>query len=774
MRALKILAICTVAYPCLAYAQSAAPSEAADNVDSAGGEIVVTATRQSESISRVPLSIAAITQEAIDSKGIRNFDDVARFTPGITFTRNAFGSQSSVSIRGISSDIGAGTVGVYVDDTPIQTRSIGYSSTNLYPQLFDLERVEVLRGPQGTLFGAGSMGGTIRFITPDPDLKDVKVYSRAEVGAIQGGAVNYEAGAAVNLPLIQDKVALRISASHRHDGGWIDRVDQFTGKVIDKNTNYQNSYVVRAALGVALSESITVTPSILYQNTKLHDAYSYWDALSTPSQQEFRSGQALRQPDHERYVLPALKIEYDGPGFSIISDTSYFSRHHTAQTDYTNLIAGIYFGTNRVPGLTDYTSYANMDNKYKSFTQELRIQSSDANAKFTWVAGLFYNNLKQAAKEDIVDPRFGEIFELFGSDIVSETGQSLVNGVSSFVGDYHTKDRQFAAFGEVSYEIVDGLRARAGLRYSISKFSSNNFVTGPFNYGTTMDNGSGKEKPLTPKFNLTWQIDPANMIYATASKGFRIGGVNPSVSNLCATDLANRGYDKAPTVYGSDSLWSYEVGTKNRLFGGATQVAASVFHVDWKNIQQNVYLPNCAFQFTDNLGSAKSNGFDLEFSQRVGNFNLNVSAGYTSSKFSRSILGSLINGGPERRVIVRKGNALQSQPWTVVVGGQYDLKLADKEAYLRADYNFIGGDMLTARRDPTTTSFNPNVLNPAATNTVNARFGITMNGLDVSLFATNLFNDHPPLSHYAEGGDPIFRETTVTPRTIGLTASYRL
>lgn len=766
MKLITLLALSAAGVPAVAAAQVVDGAD--DTVD-----IVVTATRQSESISRVPLSISAITQDSLDAKGIRSFDDVARFSPGITFDRNAFGTQSTVSIRGISSNIGAGTVGVYVDDTPIQTRSIGYSSTNLYPQLFDLERVEVLRGPQGTLFGAGSMGGTIRFITPEPDLSGLKAYGRAELGTIDGGGINYEAGAALNIPLVADRMALRVSVSHRHDGGWIDRVDQNTGETIDKNANYQNSLVMRAALSMALTETITVTPSVLFQKTRLNDAYSYWDALSDAGSQQFRSGQSLGQPDKERFALPALKIAIEGRGFDVISNTSYFWRRHTAKTDYTNLIAGIYFDANRIPGMPDYTSFAVMDNRYRSFTQELRLQSQDANARFTWVAGLFYSTLTQHALENIVDPQFDDVFALLGTTIEEATGHSLVNGTDSLVADFRTRDKQVAAFGEVSYELVEGLRARAGLRYSHNKFSSTNYLTGPFNYATSLDVGSGKEKPLTPKFNLTWQIDPGNMVYATVSKGFRVGGVNPSVSTQCGADLANRGYDQAPTSYNSDSLWSYEAGAKSRLFGGKGQVAASVFRVDWKNIQQNVYLPGCALQFTDNLGEARSQGFDLEINQKLGSFTFNAAVGYTNSKFSRSILGSVIAGTADRRIVVRKGNALQSQPWTVVLGGQFDYEIAQADGYVRADYNYRGGSALTAGRDPRTSSFNANALDPYPTNTVNVRAGITTAGIDLSVFANNLLNDHPRLSHYAEGGDPIFRETTLTPRTVGVTASYR-
>ncbi len=768
-------------FPAALYAQSTGSSGA--------DEIVVTATRQSQAISRVPISVTALAQESLDNQGIRNIDDVMRFTPGLTLSRNGFGTQATVSIRGISSNVGAGTVGVYVDDTPIQTRAFGYTSTNAYPRLFDLERLEVLRGPQGTLFGAGSMGGTIRFITPDPDLSKTTAYGRSEVGLINGGATNYELGAAVGGPLIEDKLGFRASVSYRRDGGWIDRVDQFTGAVLDKNANKQDSIVARAALTLAATENFKITPSIIYQDTRLRDTYTFWDTISSdrpdpanpansdPANSEYRNGQRLRQPDNDRYMLPALKLEYNGDGFDVISNTSYFKRTHIAKNDYTNLMAGLYVDDNTVPGFPDYEAWANMQNKYKSFAQEIRIQSNDSTSRFTWVVGGFYNKLTQNGDQTISDPQMARLFQVaYGNPnmtVFDETGMDLIDGQYSFVADFNTVDKQLAAFGEVTYELFDGFKAIAGLRYSRSRYSSTNFVSGPFNYGTVADFGKGGENPLTPKFGLSWQIDSANMVYATVAKGFRVGGANPVIPvQPCQTDLDNRGYSNgAPTSYGADSLWSYEVGSKNRLFGGATQIAASAFYVKWNNIQRNVYLGGCALQFTDNLGVAVSKGFDISVTQRVfDGFTVNVQASYTNSTFDKDIYGRL-----DRLPQVRKGNALQNQPWTVVVGAEYRTPVGsnNNEAYARVDYNYRGGQMLTSNRDPLTSSFNPVNFDPDPTNNFNVRVGTQMGPLDLSVFATNLFNDHPALTRYAEGGDPVFRQTTVTPRTIGVTAAFR-
>src|SRR5450432_2200194 len=207
---------------------------AVGDAETAGGgleEIVVTATRRSERLQDVPISVTAFSQEKMDSQGLRSIDDVTRLTPGVAFSRNGTGSSanyndesSDINIRGIDSAAGASTTGIYIDDTPIQSRHIGFGAVNAFPALFDLDRVEVLRGPQGTLFGAGAEGGVIRFITPSPDLNKASGYIRSELATTRGGDPSYELSAAFGDVIIDNVLAFRVSASFRRDGGYVDRV----------------------------------------------------------------------------------------------------------------------------------------------------------------------------------------------------------------------------------------------------------------------------------------------------------------------------------------------------------------------------------------------------------------------------------------------------------------------------------------------------------------------------------------------------------------------
>src|ERR1700734_2306727 len=215
-----LAALCAAA----AYAATATAADTGADADASGPlqEITVTATRHEESLSKVPISVTALTQDAMDVRGIKDFQDVARFTPGINIDNSG---TNNIAIRGIASTGGAGTTGIYLDDTPIQMRALAFNPDEALPQSFDLDRIEVLRGPQGTLFGAGSEGGTVRYITTQPSLTQTTMYSRDEVSDTQGGAPSYEAGIAAGTPVIPGTLGVRATVWYRRDGGYIDLIN---------------------------------------------------------------------------------------------------------------------------------------------------------------------------------------------------------------------------------------------------------------------------------------------------------------------------------------------------------------------------------------------------------------------------------------------------------------------------------------------------------------------------------------------------------------------
>ncbi len=232
-----------------------APAESTTATETGRGslqEVVVTATRREESLSKVPISVTALTQEAMDEKGVKDFQDIVRFTPGVNIDNSG---TNSISIRGISSSGGAGTTGIYIDDTPIQMRSVGFSPDDTLPKTFDLQRVEVLRGPQGTLFGAGAEGGAVRYIMTPASTTTADTYVRSEMSYTQYGQPNGEFGIARGQPIVDGVFGVRASVWYRYDGGWIDRVDPGTYPpttvAVNHNVNYSNSIMGRLAADLA-------------------------------------------------------------------------------------------------------------------------------------------------------------------------------------------------------------------------------------------------------------------------------------------------------------------------------------------------------------------------------------------------------------------------------------------------------------------------------------------------------------------------------------------
>ena len=574
------------------------PVAAQDTEEDDDREIVVTATLRSENLSDVPVSVAAFSKETMDQQGVRRIDDIAAKTPGVTFTRadgrNA--SAATISIRGISSAAGSATTGIYIDDTPIQVRAIGFSAYNPFPAVFDLERVEVLRGPQGTLFGAGSEGGTLRFITPRPDLNDVEAYGRAELATTKGGAESYELGAAVGVPLIADKLAFRASGYYRRDGGFIDRVDfdrvtREPTTMVDENANSQDTLVFASSLAFAPTETLTITPSVFYQKITNDESNTYWEALSDPDESEYRTGTAIPNTGRDRFVLPALKVELELGDVTFVSNTSFFDRNQTAVNDYTAFETGIWAGNPYYPPGVE--AQALQFNEQKNFTQEVRLQSADPDARFSWVLGAFYSHNKQRAAQFVEneylddpillgfpvtpDPNGPTLFDIiFG-------GVPLADGRFTFVlDDMEALDEQLAGFGQIDFKVTDQLTLTAGVRVADTKFEADAHFYGPVVGPEVNDNGAQKETPVTPKFGISYEINEDNMLYASAAKGYRVGGYNPAVGVPCGvtagpnpipgTSLGDLGLTDRPAFFDSDSVWSYEVGSKNRLFDNRLQI----------------------------------------------------------------------------------------------------------------------------------------------------------------------------------------------------------
>lgn len=746
-------------------ASGSTPTASSDSLQ----EVEVTATRQTEVESKVPISLSVYTNEALAVRGFRDASDVMLMTPGINYQPSGFLDSNAISIRGITSGSGQSTVGIYIDDTPIQIASLGYDPASIFPKLFDLDRVEVLRGPQGTLFGASSEGGTIRFITPQPSLTQWSSYSRVEFGQIDDYGQDYELGVAGGGPIIDNTLGFRASAYYRHDGGWIDRYNDNTGELLESNSNYSNDYVVRGALTWAPSENLRITPSVMYQRINLNDQTAYWEQISNPAQNIYRSMDPLPSPEPDYFFLPAVRIDYTHPGFEIVSNTSYFNRLDYPTADYSLNDPSIFFGEGIDPAIPNYRAYSQYQDSFHTFVQDARIQS-DPNARLKWTFGVYYNDSKQNADEEITDLNFSQlIFQVYGGSLQQVTGVPLLDNRYIYLQYFYAQSRELATYGELGYELLPGLRLTVGARLSRILLWNSNYVTGAFNFGTDQGIVSSTEHAVTPKYNLSWQINDASLVYATADRGFRPGGANVAINSAaCLPELHQEGFSSAPITYNPDFLWNYEVGTKDRLFDGRAEVTASLFQIHWTNIQQSIYLADCGLQFNANLGEATSKGFDFSLNQRLGPLVYLAQVGYTDAYYTKNL--AIAPGAPP---LVRAGDALQEKPWTFSVGAQYDFDAFQHNSFARIDWADQSGYRELAVNDPNTSTYSTNVRVITSYSYFNLRVGTHFGQMQLSAFANNMFNDHPVLNGYTEGGQAYFEDVTLKPRTIGLTAEFR-
>jgi iron complex outermembrane recepter protein len=781
---LLLAAAAAASFAPLAQAQTSTEATPAAATQEAGGleEIVVTATRKEEVLSRVPISVTAFNQDAMDQRGIRDVGDLLALVPGVQFGHTGFGAQTQIAIRGIASTVGPATTGVYIDDIPIQVRTVGFSSTTAFPDIFDLDRVEVLRGPQGTLFGAGAEGGAVRFITPSVNFREDSGYFRTEVAQTQNGDISYEAGAAKGGVLINDQLAFRASAYYRRDGGFIDRIPYPAAAGPDEpehNSNWSDAVVLHGQLGWHPTDRLTLTLGLFSQQIHTNDSSNFWvttpdGALSDPRAHRYINGNGEPETSNDNFFIPSLSIGYRLDWATLSSTTSYMTRYAPGQYDYRLFMNATFGGgANPLPvfATPGYFDNGLLWNRQSNWSQEIRLASNDTDARLSWVTGVFLQSAVQSSAE-ILNTPFFDITTGIPNASVLFFGAPLVDGKYVYIDYNRTRDNQFAGFGEVNFKVTEGLKLTAGVRVARSEVYFTDIRAAPGDgFGTSV--GSEKQNPVTPKFGVAEQIDEHNMVYATASKGYRSGGANRPlpVNPQCTADLASLGFTAAPATYESDSVWSYEVGSKNAFLDNRLRVATSAYYVKWKDIINDVALPSCGLDFIANLGKATSKGFDLQLETRpLEALYLSTSVGYSKATYDKTV-----EAAGARAPIVRGGWTLGGAPWIVSAAAQYNIQggVVGAPSYLRADYYYrTRNDGLQALNDPTSASYNPNYPVDPAQQNLNLRLGWLVKSWDLSLFVNNVTNTHYELNvnNQALLGR-IIEATAVRPRTYGLTIS---
>jgi outer membrane receptor protein involved in Fe transport len=442
-------------------------------------------------------------------------------------------------------------------------------------------------------------------------------------------------------------------------------------------------------------------------------------------------------------------------------------------------------------------------NKRKGLIEELRFATSADARPLSLVAGVYYSNINSssytthgaAGENTYADcERYSRL--MFGTSCAGAFEPDPFPNGSLQERDQHLRDIEIAAYGDLTWHVTDRFRLIGGVRMSRVSFDywqANAGVT-PGHVEATVANGgiiagSTTESPISPKFGAQYQVTDDSMVYVTAAKGFRPGGVNPPITQtVCGTGLALVGLtsDDIPAGYDSDTVWSYEIGAKTRL-ANRFQVNASAYRIDWTQMQFTVSIPSCGPTFLQNIGASRIQGFDLQAQGRLfGGFTANVALGYTHAEYIEAAFGPKPLTGIAVPV-VQKGDKLPVPPWQASVGLQYDFGLAGKNAYVRGDYQYASG--YWRGLGPGVNSFNPETRRAASTTQVNMRAGVNMGSWDFNLFVDNLFEARDVLSR--GGGisgcalatqpacpapssfNPLRNETYQQPRTIGVQIAYR-
>jgi outer membrane receptor protein involved in Fe transport len=692
-------------------------------------EVTVTARRREEAQSQVPISMVVLSMDDLRNSGVTSIDDLGALVPSVQFSQTPAlaGVITYLNIRGVS-DRNTSITGLYLDDTPIPP-AVAYTNFRLFPYTFDLDRIEVLRGPQLQLFGEGNQAGAIRYIHSSPSLSTFTVLAESEVAVPAFGDISYGAGIAAGGPLIRDVLGFRVSAWGRSDGGFVDRVDPFTGAIVDKNANHTLSESFRAALMLAVSDAVQIAPSFTYSSYRLHDSQFFFTKLSDVAAGQLRNGSLVGQPYDNSFYVGALKVTANLGAVELGAVSSYFHRSDDLWLDITPLGAVSYSDAVASQYLL----------QQGTFMQELRLRSADPTASLAWDIGAFYSTMDLRDTQNLT----GALGTLSPGRFLTETARS--------------QQTRLAGFGEVSVRLATGLTLNAGLHAEHASITTT--TEGPGMPATT-----GTDSAMLPQLRLSYPATEHELLYFTAAKGYGTGGTWV-VLIQCP--------DEVPTRVGEDTLWSYEAGAKSGLLDGHLQLDASVFHMQWNNSGPGYPVETpCNSFFLGTPGPAASNGFDLTMHALAGtHVRASVAVSYTDARYTQTVT----QGGVE---VVRQGVAVGGlpyvvAPWNVAASVEYSVPLSGGAmAMLRAE------DIFRSRNpgpfqddDPASPYYLPGNTPDPSTNLLNLRAMFRRESYDVALFVNNALDSRPTILRRYNGGPGAYA-TTFRPRTVGFSASW--
>ncbi|MGF7151511.1 outer membrane receptor protein involved in Fe transport [Sphingomonas zeicaulis] len=630
-------------------------------VEQGGGDIIVTALKRATSIQETPISISAVSSESLVRQNITDSNSLGRVAPSLVINESSNGG-SRVIIRNLYAT-GEPLVGLYYDEVPLSgTGGVSNDAGGTLPglRLFDVERAEVLRGPQGTLYGASSMGGTIRIIFAKPKLDRYEGAVDAQVTFIDGagGSLGYQMNGMVNVPIIEDKIGARVVGFYEKGAGFIDN------SVLGfKDINGTESYGGRLTVRIKPVEDVTLDLLGVYQNrTGARSDWNYSEYLLT--NKRYDQSLLIRQPQEDELKLAAATLNWD-VGFATLTATaSYSERNLKYSFDYTNYfsryqsinqtggLVPTYTGAGTaIPGYSRYLAdcqagylvnttcngagYQNLVNSYgiqstyqpqsnKTNTEEVRL--ADDRYAFKWTVG-FYHSYRKNYTRSILE-RSDPVTGLQNYPNGFATGNTYIVG-TNFTGLDRTIDdrlEQIAGFAEATWDITDALSVTAGGRYfKYMKDTTSAVLVPSYIAGNSRQaelTTSGDENGTLLKFGANYKFNRDFMLYATAAQGYRPGGVNQTL-----------GLPSYAAVYSSDSVWAYEIGAKTSWFDRKVVVNIDAFQMDWDDMQISASFNN-AFGFITNSSSpARIRGVELDTSFfPLDGLSLRVSGSYIDAK----------------------------------------------------------------------------------------------------------------------------------------------
>jgi iron complex outermembrane recepter protein len=785
-----------------------------------GADIIVTATKRATRVQDVPFSINAQTQEDIQRAHAQTIEDISRNVAGLT-VQNLGPGQSQVSVRGVS----AGQivrdqpgvkeqVGIYLDESVV---SLSLFTPDF--DLFDLNRVETLRGPQGTLFGSGSVGGTIRYITNQPRVDRVEGSAEAGVNFLTGGSVGYDGKFAFNMPFAPT-AAVRVVGYETHFGGFIDAIGPFH----KKNVNDGDRMGTRVAILWQPTPELKITPRFVYQKATAggfnrEDHYIIYDNPFVTENDLGQREQYLKRREHftDKTLLMDLTGSYDFGPVELTSVTSKLIRNVLVSRDASALTGSVSISfagldpaiapaANLISNLRDTT-------KLNQFTQELRLASTGT-GPLSWVFGGFYSNAHRDYFQRLPTPGYdaqaGDPFLRalclnvpFGQNTCRvnnanpalripfvSTDAAIDNGFGLVDNPYHAnlpyRDTQKALFGEASYKFNQFKLTAGGRWYDFHE--TRNFISGGvFSNSDTRIGDKTKSNGFSPRGIVSWEPNRSLSVNVQVAKGFRLGGINDPL-NLPICSQADRDIygPFAAATYKDETSWNYEAGVKYSR-GGITFNSA-VFHNQIKNLQVTVDAGSCSSRLVFNVPKAHTTGVEGEFAVHpLRGLDLSFAGSYIDSKFDSTIANPIL----ATRTGIREGNRLPTVPkYQFAATANYEQPFsATGRWFANASVQRVGnrftqpGDQETANQivnliffDPATGAFGTTdqdvgSLRLPAYTLVNASLGLRWeNGLEVSAYVNNIFDANPKLSLDRERNLRARIAYAIgQPRTIGLT-----